>query len=89
MICPNCEGPTKVIDTRKGETSIRRRRECKVCRHRFTTYEIRATYLKTLAGIFDEKIINDLWDAGKRIGVAAQWLQELNTEFNRRLVRLK
>ena len=42
MKCPNC-GSTKdkVIDSRPTEnSSIRRRRECLACGHRFTTYEI-------------------------------------------------
>lgn len=48
MICPDCKGPTKVIDTDKGEVSIRRRRECKDCGFRFTTYEIIADDLRDL-----------------------------------------
>jgi transcriptional repressor NrdR len=42
MRCPRCEtGTTRVIDSRDLEngTTIRRRRECEACEHRFTTYE--------------------------------------------------
>ncbi len=42
MRCPKCQArDDKVIDSRaiKDETVIRRRRECLVCEHRFTTYE--------------------------------------------------
>ncbi len=42
MRCPKCtSAETKVLDTRtsKNETSIRRRRECFDCGHRFTTTE--------------------------------------------------
>ncbi len=42
MRCPKCTSlETKVLDTRtgKGETSIRRRRECLNCGYRFTTIE--------------------------------------------------
>lgn len=39
MHCPNCKGESQVIDTREAENSVRRRRECLSCRHRFTTYE--------------------------------------------------
>lgn len=42
MRCPKCECvDDKVIDSRasRGETTIRRRRECLKCGHRFTTYE--------------------------------------------------
>ena len=42
MRCPRCEQTgTRVIDSRdlEGGASIRRRRECEACSHRFTTYE--------------------------------------------------
>ena len=41
MHCPYCDAPeTKVLDSRSGETKIRRRRECTACGKRFTTYEV-------------------------------------------------
>ncbi len=42
MLCPNCSSPdTKVIDSRtsKDNQSIRRRRQCMNCGHRFSTAE--------------------------------------------------
>lgn len=43
MKCPSCQAADefKVIDSRPVEesNSIRRRRECKICQSRFTTYE--------------------------------------------------
>jgi transcriptional repressor NrdR len=42
MLCPSCgTTETKVIDSRpvEGGRAIRRRRECGVCGHRFTSYE--------------------------------------------------
>ena len=42
MLCPYCkESESKVIDSRSSEDGavIRRRRECVVCKRRFTTYE--------------------------------------------------
>ena len=42
MRCPSCGHPeSKVVDSRPSDdnTTIRRRRECLSCRHRFTTYE--------------------------------------------------
>lgn len=42
MRCPKCGAQkSSVIDSRQAEegTSIRRRRECDSCQHRFTTYE--------------------------------------------------
>ena len=40
--CPRCNGESKVIDSRDGETARRRRRECLRCKHRYSTYEIHA-----------------------------------------------
>jgi len=42
MLCPACDATDlRVIDSRPAEngTAIRRRRQCEVCAHRFTTYE--------------------------------------------------
>jgi transcriptional repressor NrdR len=42
MRCPKCGGQEdKVIDSRSSRegATIRRRRECEKCGHRFTTYE--------------------------------------------------
>jgi transcriptional repressor NrdR len=39
MKCPYCGKKSRVVDTRTSGKSIRRRRECKTCGRRFTTYE--------------------------------------------------
>ena len=42
MVCPFCNNlDTSVLDSRKNSEGsvIRRRRECEVCKNRFTTYE--------------------------------------------------
>ena len=40
MQCNQCKkGDTKVVDSRVGDNSIRRRRECLACGFRFTTHE--------------------------------------------------
>ena len=42
MRCPKCGGSkSSVVDSRQAEdgNTIRRRRECEECQHRFTTYE--------------------------------------------------
>lgn len=40
-MCPECQGPTRVIDSRKHPTAsiVWRRRECRRCGARFETYE--------------------------------------------------
>lgn len=38
--CPKCNGESKVIDSRDGETARRRRRQCLRCKNRYSTYEI-------------------------------------------------
>ena len=42
MICPKCKkDDTRVLDSREteGNKTVRRRRECGNCKHRFTTFE--------------------------------------------------
>ncbi|MFA6992428.1 MAG: ATP cone domain-containing protein, partial [Candidatus Gracilibacteria bacterium] len=42
MICPKCKfHDTRVLDSREteGQKTVRRRRECPECKHRFTTFE--------------------------------------------------
>lgn len=42
MICPNCEGPVGVLDTRhdKDENETLRQKRCKVCGYIFYTVEM-------------------------------------------------
>lgn len=40
MNCPKCDGKTHVLETRRfSNEALRRRRECRACKHRFTTEE--------------------------------------------------
>lgn len=39
MNCPFCGGPSQVKDSRPTTDGVRRRRECKTCHRRFTTFE--------------------------------------------------
>jgi transcriptional repressor NrdR len=51
MLCPKCKSPDiSVIDSREyDQRTIRRRRECEACKHRFSTYErIEAVKLQVL-----------------------------------------
>ncbi len=43
MVCPDCEHPTRVLESRRSEDgdAVRRRRECTSCGRRFTTFERR------------------------------------------------
>jgi transcriptional regulator NrdR family protein len=38
--CVKCKGETKVKDSRSYKDTIRRRRICKKCEHRFFTFEV-------------------------------------------------
>ena len=40
MQCPKCQSATRVLETRQGRHGTRRRRECRKCGHRFSTYEL-------------------------------------------------
>lgn len=87
MRCPFCQHPeTDVLDTRKlneGET-IRRRRKCRVCGRRFTTYErvesVSLTVVKKNGERepYDrEKVMRGVRTACYRRPVAAQRLEQL------------
>lgn len=39
MTCPMCGERTHVVESRGNDIIVRRRRECKECKFRFTTYE--------------------------------------------------
>lgn len=51
MTCPSCGGDTKVIDSRSHEDSVYRRRECLVCKERFSTTEIDMQMYEKLASV--------------------------------------
>lgn len=56
MRCPICESTdNKVMDVRDSNGYPRRRRLCKECEYRFTTYELE---LGRLAEIFEDHIKN-------------------------------
>jgi transcriptional regulator NrdR family protein len=46
MICPKCESPTEVINSRKKDGNVVRRRLCS-CGERFSTKEVITTSRKT------------------------------------------
>jgi transcriptional repressor NrdR len=43
MLCPSCNGNTRVLESRRADSgaATRRRRECPACGRRFTTFERR------------------------------------------------
>lgn len=63
MVCPHCgHKDSAVIDSRPGEMydSIRRRRECKRCSRRFTTWEIGDNQLQHFAKLVALQISQEL-----------------------------
>lgn len=49
MICPHCGSDrTEIIETRVSGEHERRRRRCRECTYRFTTYEITKTEYERL-----------------------------------------
>lgn len=53
LVCPCCGGETEVRDSRPVPRSIRRRRHCVGCGHRYTTYEVPACELEALRRLRD------------------------------------
>ena len=54
MICPICSNKTRIIDSRKQDDCVIRRRECISCKSRFTTIEIDMDIYKNLLKRKDE-----------------------------------
>ena len=91
MKCPSCGYiDSKVIDSRPADegSSIRRRRECLMCLHRFTTYE----YIETVPLMvikkgngrqpFDRnKILNGIIKACEKRPVTAEQMQKMAEEI--------
>ncbi|MBQ1779300.1 MAG: hypothetical protein IIZ93_14190 [Acidaminococcaceae bacterium] len=61
MNCPLCGERAIVLDSRYDDLTIRRRRMCQKCEHRFTTYEINADSFQALFGkLYGRKLIMDI-----------------------------
>lgn len=62
-LCPKCFNGSGVTDSRSAEATIRRRRKCKVCEYRWTTYELAAPeFEETHAPL---RLFNDLLELDK------------------------
>ncbi|MCK5580997.1 MAG: transcriptional repressor NrdR [Candidatus Omnitrophica bacterium] len=95
MKCPSCDyRETKVVDSRvSGEgNSIRRRRECLKCEHRFTTYEyVEKVPLMIIKKdgrrqAFDRtKIISGLVKACEKRPISIAKIEEVASEVERTL----
>jgi transcriptional repressor NrdR len=87
MLCPSCNSDnSKVLESRTTEKgqSIRRRRECLDCGHRFTTYEriefVPITVIKKDGSkeSFDRsKILRGIVRACEKTGIEAEFLESL------------
>lgn len=91
MQCPYCQNTeSRVLESRstEGRQSIRRRRECLNCKHRFTTYEriefIPITVIKRDGSkeSFDRsKLIRGIIRACEKTGVSYQRIESLVDEI--------
>jgi len=97
MLCPYCRSSkTKVIDKRSSEDNkvIRRRRECRSCKERFTTYERAILDLIVLKKdgkreCFDrEKLRNGIMKACEKRPVGLRVIERLVNEIETELRNL-
>ena len=87
MRCPKCGGnKSSVVDSRQAEdgNTIRRRRECEECQHRFTTYE--RVEERTLVGVKKDgtreqfsrdKIFNGIIRSAQKRPVSSDEIEEI------------
>ncbi len=101
MRCPSCQyTDSRVLESRSAEAgqSVRRRRECLQCRHRFTTYEriefVPITVIKRNGDreSFDpSKLLRGIVRACEKSGVSNTRLEgivdEIESELQQRSVR--
>lgn len=98
MRCPKCKkDETRVIESRdvaEGE-SIRRRRECSKCKHRYTTYErIERPHLVVVKKdgtrqLFSrDKLMTGLMRACEKTSVKSIQLEELIADIEKRLYEI-
>jgi len=88
MKCVYCDHEkSKVIDTRDSSDKIRRRRECKECGRRFTTYETAESFDITVTKrdgkdekFSEEKIRNGIQNAAKNTEVTEDEVEEIVEE---------
>lgn len=97
MHCPSCNAEdTKVIDSRllmEGKT-VRRRRKCPSCEHRFTTYEQFQVQLPAIVKSSDgrrepynrDKIMKGLKKACQKRPISMEQLENLLDELEKNLV---
>jgi transcriptional repressor NrdR len=98
MQCPICQHPnSRVLESRSTESgqSIRRRRECLACKHRFTTYErvefVPLTVIKKDGSkeSFDRsKLLRGLVRACEKTEISAQHLDNIVEEIEIQLYQL-
>ena len=95
MRCPLCQDPnSRVLESRAAESgkSIRRRRECLNCQHRFTSYEriefVTITVIKRdgKRESFDKsKLLRGIIRACEKTGIAAAELEKIADEIESEL----
>jgi transcriptional repressor NrdR len=96
MKCSYCrKKDTKVIDTREVGEGIRRRRECKSCQQRFTTYErVARTSLQVVKRDgrrepFDsEKLLSGILRACAKRPIPTETLEQMVKDIERELYEL-
>jgi transcriptional repressor NrdR len=95
MLCPNCQHTeSRVLESRstEGKQSIRRRRECLQCKHRFTTYErielVPITVIKRDGSreSFDRfKLIRGMIRACEKTGITHQKIENIVDDIEAKL----
>ena len=95
MRCPRCgAGKSSVIDSRQAEDgrTIRRRRQCEACSHRFTTYERveeRTLVVVKKDGTREpfsrEKIFNGIIRSARKRPISSVQIQEITKEIEQQV----
>lgn len=97
MICPKChKNSTRVLDSREteGHRAIRRRRECEICQHRFTTFErvdVSGFVVVKKDGSREsydrQKILRGVWKSCEKRKITQDQLQAMITDLEEQWVK--
>ena len=99
MRCPKCKNAdTKVVDSRPGDDgkTVRRRRECEKCAHRFTTFERLETAILTVqknGGTFEnfdrEKLHRSISIAAAKRPISPEEIEKIVGEIEEKIATEK
>lgn len=79
--CSKCGAGSTVYETRESETTVWRRRECRICHHRWTTYEAPQDLSKLILSVRESIVLatEQMQQASSDLRAAQKRMEALET----------